>query len=47
MFIDKDSIKVKTSSMANYISLGNYLIQAKYIYPKLWANDSGRSLRQV
>ena len=44
MFIDKDSIKVKTSSMADYISLGYYLVQAEYEYNKLWGNDSGRNL---
>ena len=44
MFIDKDSIKVKTASMQNYISLGQYITEAKYQYNKLWASDSGRNL---
>lgn len=47
MFISKDSIKVKTPSMVNYISLGNYLVQAQYGYNKLWASDSGRNLAGV
>lgn len=38
MFIDKDSIIV------NDISLGQYIVEAKYQYNKLWANDSGRNL---
>lgn len=38
MFIDKDSIKV------NNVSLGEYLVEAKYNYNKLWANDTGRNL---
>ena len=38
MFINKDSIKV------NGVSLGEYLISAKYSYNKLWGNDSGRNL---
>lgn len=47
MFIDRDSIQVKTSSMANYLSLGQYLVEAKYGYNKLWASDSGRNLAGV
>lgn len=38
MFIDKDSI------MINNISMGQYLVEAKYSYNKLWAGDSGRNL---
>ena len=38
MFIDKNSIKV------NDISMGQYLLQAKYEYNKLWASDTGRNL---
>lgn len=38
MFIDKDSIKI------NGVSIGRYLISAKYSYNKLWASDSGRNL---
>ena len=44
MFIDKDSIQVKISGMANYLSLGQYLVEAKYSFNKLWASDSGRNL---
>ena len=38
MFIDKDSIVV------NGISIGQYIVEAKFMFPKLWANDSGRNL---
>lgn len=38
MFIDRNSIKV------NNISMGQYLLQAKYDYNKLWASDTGRNL---
>ena len=38
MFLDKDSIII------NNISIGQYLVEAKFIYPKLWASDSGRNL---
>jgi hypothetical protein len=38
MFINKDSIKV------NNISMGQYLLQAKYEYNKLWGSDTGRNL---
>lgn len=38
MFIDKDSLVV------NGISIGKYIVQAEYQYPKLWGNDTGRSL---
>ena len=41
MFIDKDSIKI------NNISMGQYIVEAKYEYNKLWANDSGRNLAGV
>jgi len=44
LFIDKDSIQVKISGMANYLSLGQYLVQAQYGYNKLWSSDSGRNL---
>ena len=47
MFININSIEVKTSGMANYMSLGNYLVEAKYSYNKLWASDSGRNLAGV
>lgn len=38
MFIDKDSIII------NGLSVGQYLVEAKYGYHKLWAQDSGRNL---
>lgn len=38
MFIDKNSIKVDN------VSIGPYLVSAKYSYNKLWASDSGRNL---
>lgn len=38
MFLNKDSI------MVNNISMGQYLLQAKYEYNKLWASDTGRNL---
>lgn len=45
MFINKDSIRIKKSdSFGNYISLGNYILEAKYSYNKLWSSDSGRNL---
>lgn len=38
MFIDKNSIIV------NNISMGQYLLSAKYEYNKLWGSDTGRNL---
>lgn len=38
MFVDKDSIII------NGISMGQYIVQATYSSPKLWASDSGRNL---
>ena len=38
MFIDKDSI------MINNVSMGQYIVEAKYGFNKLWANDTGRNL---
>lgn len=38
MFIDKDSLVI------NGISIGQYIVEAKFNYPKLWASDSGRNL---
>lgn len=38
MFIDKNSLIV------NNINLGNYIVEARYGYNKLWSNDSGRNL---
>lgn len=39
MFINKDSI------VANNVSLGQYIVEAKYGYNKLYASDSGRNLK--
>lgn len=44
MFINTNSIQVKISGMNNYLSLGQYLVEAKFGYNKLWASDSGRNL---
>lgn len=38
MFLDKNSI------MINNVSMGQYIVEAKYSYNKLWASDSGRNL---
>ena len=38
MFDGKDSITIEG------ISMGQYLVEAKFSYPKLWASDSGRNL---
>ena len=38
MFIDKNSLII------NGISIGQYIVEAKFNYPKLWAGDSGRNL---
>lgn len=38
MLIDKDSIVV------NSIKIGQYLVEAKFGYHKLWGKDSGRNL---
>ena len=38
MFVNKDSIII------DGISMGQYLVEAKYGYHKLWASDSGRNL---
>lgn len=38
MFIDKNSIII------NGVSMGQYILEAKYGYHKLWAPDSGRNL---
>lgn len=38
MFIDKNSITI------NDVSMGQYLVEAKYGFNKLWSNDSGRNL---
>lgn len=38
MYIDKNSLIV------NNINLGQYILEAKYSYNKLWNSDSGRNL---
>lgn len=38
MFISKNSIVI------NGVNMGNYIVEAKYGYNKLWASDSGRNL---
>jgi hypothetical protein len=38
MFIDKDSITI------NGMSMGQYILSAKYEYNKLWGSDTGRNL---
>lgn len=38
MFINKNSIII------NGVNMGNYLVEAKYGYNKLWSSDSGRNL---
>lgn len=38
MFINTDSISI------NSVSMGQYLLQAKYGFNKLWGSDSGRNL---
>lgn len=46
MFIDKNSIQVKVGS-GSYVNIGQYLVEAKYGYNKLWSSDSGRNLAGV
>ncbi len=41
MFINKNSIVI------NNVNMGQYLVEAKYQYNKLWASDSGRNLAGV
>lgn len=38
MFLDKNSIVI------NGINMGQYIVEAKYGYNKLWSADSGRNL---
>ena len=38
VFIDKNSVII------NGVSMGQYIVEAKFSYPKLWASDSGRNL---
>ena len=39
MFIDANSIRL------NNISMGQYLLSAKYEFNKLWGSDTGRNLK--
>ena len=41
MFVNKNSIYI------NGINMGQYLVEVKYQYNKLWASDSGRNLAGV
>lgn len=41
MFIDANSIVI------NNVNMGQYLVEAKYGYNKLWGSDSGRNLAGV
>lgn len=41
MFIDVNSIVI------NNVSMGQYLVEAKYGFNKLWSSDSGRNLAGV
>ena len=43
MFLDKDSIRIKVGN-GSYVSMGQYILEARYGYNKLWASDSGRNL---
>ena len=38
MFLNKDSLII------NGVSVGQYIVEAKFSYPKLFASDSGRNL---
>ena len=38
MFLDNNSIII------NGVSMGQYIVEAKYGYNKLWSSDSGRNL---
>ena len=38
MFVDKNSIIIDN------VNMGQYLVEAKYSYNKLWSSDSGRNL---
>lgn len=44
MFTNKNSLQIKLPG-GTYISLGQYLVEVEYQYPKLWANDTGRNLK--
>lgn len=38
MYVNRDSVII------NGVSMGQYIVEAKFSYPKLWASDSGRNL---
>ncbi|MBQ7798753.1 MAG: hypothetical protein IJ371_06500 [Clostridia bacterium] len=38
MYVDKNSLVI------NGINMGQYIVEAKFSYPRLWASDSGRNL---
>lgn len=38
MFVNKNSITI------NGVNMGQYIVEAKYGFNKLWSNDSGRNL---
>ena len=41
MFINKNSLVI------NSVNMGQYLVEVKYGYNKLWSSDSGRNLAGV
>lgn len=44
MFINKNSLQITISGKPT-LNLGQYLLEAKYGYNKLWSEDSGRNLK--
>jgi len=42
MFLDKNSITITVNSQT--INMGDYIVEAKFGYHKLWGKDSGRNL---
>ena len=47
MFTNDNSLRVRKYGTGSYISLGQYVTEVKYEYPKLFANGSGRNLAGV
>lgn len=43
MFINKNSIQIKVGN-GEFVNMGDYIVEAKYGYNKLWSSDSGRNL---
>lgn len=43
MFIDKNSLQAKIPN-GNYVNIGQYLVEVKYEFPKLFSDTSGRNL---